>query len=234
MRLFMIISYDGSKFNGFQRQKSGRTIQNEIEESLSKYYNESICIKGAGRTDASVHAFGQTASFDVPYYKSDLKKYLNNSLLDIKIKKIKVVSDDFHARFSAKGKIYTYKLKLNTRVKSPYFLGVTNVNLKKMKEVSIVFLGAHNFKNFVSGSRQSYDTYIDSIKFYRFFNNVYIRFKGCGFYRYMVRNLVGAMLDVGRGRVSIDEVSVMLNNPDKKRQLSTAIPNGLYLNKVLY
>lgn len=234
MRLFIKIKYDGSKFCGFQRQKNVRTVQKEIEEVLSHYYNIDIKIKGAGRTDAGVHALGQTATFDVPYFKRNLKKYLNKNLNNIKVRKIKIVSDDFHARFSAKGKVYFYKIKLNDKGKDPYCLKVNNVDLKKMQMVSKLFIGEHDFKNFVSGSRDDYKTIIYNIKFYRFFNTLIIKFVGAGFFRYMVRNLVGAMLDVGRGKKDISCVKNMLLYPDEVKQLSTVLPNGLYLYKVLY
>lgn len=234
MRLLIIFSYDGSKFCGFQRQKDKRSVQKDIEDALSKIYLCDILIKGAGRTDSKVHAIGQTASFDVPYIYKGLKRILNKNLMDIKIRKIKKVSDDFHARFNAKGKVYFYKIKLNSREKSPYYLSVKNVNLKSMVKVSKLFLGTHNFKNFVAGERVNYQTYIKSIKFYYVFGFLYIKFTGAGFYRYMVRNLVGAMLDVGRGKKTVFEVKSMLDNPFLEKQLSTALPSGLYLLKVLY
>ena len=174
MRLFIKIKYDGSKFCGFQRQKKVKSVQKEIEEVLSHYYDMDIKIKGAGRTDAGVHALGQTATFDVPYFKRDLKTYMNKNLNNIKVKKVSIVSDDFHARFSAKGKIYLYKIKLNTKGKDPYYLKVKNVDIKKMKMVSKLFIGEHDFKNFVSGSRDDYKTLIYNIKFYRFFNTLII------------------------------------------------------------
>lgn len=234
MRLFIKIKYDGSKFCGFQRQKKVKSVQKEIEEVLSHYYDMDIKIKGAGRTDAGVHALGQTATFDAPYFKRDLKTYMNKNLNNIKVKKVSIVSDDFHARFSAKGKIYLYKIKLNTKGKDPYYLKVKNVDIKKMKMVSKLFIGEHDFKNFVSGSRDDYKTVIYNIKFYCFFNTLIIKFVGAGFFRYMVRNLVGAMLDVGRGKKTIGYVKDMLLYPDEEKQLSTVLPNGLYLYKVLY
>lgn len=234
MRLLIIFSYDGSKFCGFQRQNDKRSVQKDIEVAISQIYQKEILIKGAGRTDGGVHAIGQTATFDVPYIYKGLKRVLNNKLSDIKVRKIKKVNDNFHARFNARGKVYFYKIKLGSVKKSPYFLSIKNVDLKQMKKTSKLFLGAHNFKNFVSGRRDNYETYIDSIKFYRFFNVLYIKFVGAGFYRYMVRNLVGAIIDVGRGKATVFDIESMLNNPNTEKQLSTAVPNGLYLLRVLY
>lgn len=234
MRIFMEFRYDGSLFSGFQRQNKDRSVQKDIEDVLTSIYGEKIVIKGAGRTDAGVHALGQTATFDVPYYIEQLKDILNEQLSDIVIKRLKVVDEDFHARFSAIGKIYLYKIKLNSKGKNPYYICLKNVDINKMKEVAKLFVGTHNFKNFVSGERDDYETVIKSIKFYKVFNYMTIKFEGVGFYRYMVRNLVGAMIDVGKGKVEIEEVKNMLEHPEKTKQLSTALPNGLYLYKVLY
>ncbi len=234
MRIMIIFRYDGSRFSGFQRQNKVRSVQKDIEDVLTNIYKEDIQIKGAGRTDVGVHALGQTATFDVPYYIDNLKSIMNDQLLDIEIKKLSVVDDEFHARFSAKGKIYLYKIKLNSKDKSPYYISLKNIDVDKMKEVSKLFLGKHNFKNFVSGEREDYETVINSIKFYRFLNYMTIRFEGVGFYRYMVRNLVGAMIDVGKGKATYEDIQKMLEHPEKTKQLSTALPNGLYLYKVLY
>ncbi len=234
MRILIEFRYDGSMFSGFQRQNKDRSVQKDIEDTLASIYGEKIDIKGAGRTDAGVHALGQTATFDVPYYIEQLKDILNEKLSDIEIKKLKVVDDDFHARFSAIGKVYLYKIKLNSKGKSPYYICLKDIDIDKMKEVANVFVGTHNFKNFVSGERDNYETVIKSIKFYKVFNYMTIRFEGAGFYRYMVRNLVGAMIDAGKGKVTVDEVKSMLDHPEQHKQLSTALPNGLYLYKVLY
>lgn len=234
MRILIEFRYDGSMFSGFQRQNKDRSVQKDIEDTLASIYGEKIDIKGAGRTDAGVHALGQTATFDVPYYIEQLRSILNEKLSDIEIKKLKVVDDDFHARFSAIGKVYLYKIKLNSKGKNPYYICLKDIDIDKMKEVANVFVGTHNFKNFVSGERDNYETVIKSIKFYKVFNYMTIRFEGAGFYRYMVRNLVGAMIDAGKGKVTVDEVKSMLDHPEQHKQLSTALPNGLYLYKVLY
>ena len=234
MRLFIIFSYDGSKFNGFQRQKNVLSLQGSIEGALKEIYGTDIEIKGSGRTDAGVHAIGQTATFDVPYYINNLKRILNLSLTNITIKKVKIVDADFHARFSIKKKIYLYKIKLNTYGDNPYYLCLKDLDINKMKEVSKLFIGKHNFRNFVSGARNNYETIILDIKFYRWFNNLIIKFEGVGFYRYMVRNLVGAMIDVGKNRKSLEDVKTLLEHPEIDKQMSTAKANGLYLYKVVY
>src|SRR5574344_1864930 len=111
VRYKIVFAYDGSKFCGFQRQVNLRTVQGEIEKSISEIVGSSVNINGAGRTDAGVHAYGQVASFDVPYKIFFLKRKLNKNLVDIKIRNVKIVSTDFHARYSAIGKKYVYKIK---------------------------------------------------------------------------------------------------------------------------
>lgn len=103
-----------------------------------------------------------------------------------------------------------------------------------MKKCAKLFLGVHNFKNFVSGSRTNYDCIIYDISFRIKKNILEINFIGQSFYRYMVRNLVGAMLDVSTKKNTIEEIKEALDNPEKPKQFSTALPSGLYLNKVLY
>ena len=235
MKVMMVISYDGSKFHGFQRQNNVRNVQGYLEESLSNILNENIIIKGAGRTDAGVHAYYQVVHFETNNNISNLKNKLNNILTDVKVKKIKIVDDNFHARHSVKNKIYLYKVDLSNNKDTNYYLRVKNkLNIKKMKEASKVFLGTHDFENFVAGIREDYKSTIISIKIYKIGKTLYFKFKGYGFYRYMVRNLVGALLEVGKGKIEIEVIENMLNNKDNKRRLPTSSPNGLYLYKINY
>lgn len=234
MRYLISFSYDGSKFNGFQRQKNVRNVQGEIENALSTFYLEKIVIKGAGRTDKGVHAYNQKAHFDIDSDIKGLKKYLNKYLNDIKIKSIKNVDDNFHARHSVKRKKYIYKVSYNMKDDSNYYLLLRNkVNLNKMKSASKIFIGTHDFKNFVSGERINYETTIYNIKIVKIFKRIYFIFDGIGFYRYMIRNLVGALLEVGKEKVSKQELNDMLSNVSEKR-LPTAFPNGLYLVDIKY
>lgn len=234
MKLLIIFSYDGSKFYGFQRQKDKRNVQGTIEEALSKIYSKEIQIKGAGRTDRGVHAKNQAAHFVVPYKVSGLKRKLNSYLNDIKIKRVKTVEDDFHARHSVKSKTYIYKIALNGNKNSNYFYNLKySVDIDKMKKVANYFVGTHDFKNFVSGKRDDYTSTIFSIKFKKKRNILTIAFKGVGFYRYMVRNLVGALIAVGRGKVNEQDILYALNCQENM-QFPTAPPNGLYLRNIEY
>lgn len=235
MRYMIVFKYDGSKFHGFQRQNNVRNVQGELESSLSLILNESICIKGAGRTDRGVHANYQVAHFDTEKNINKLKKKLNYILNDIKILKIKKVSDNFHARHSVKNKTYIYKLDLTKKRDINYYGNVnTKLDIKKMKDASKVFIGTHDFKNFVSGERLDYTGTIFSIKIYKFNNILYFKFKGIGFFRYMVRNLVGALIEIGKNKIDKSVIINMINNLDEEKRLPTSSPNGLYLHKINY
>lgn len=233
MKYLISLKYDGSKFNGFQRQKNVRNVQKELENSLSNFYKEAVLIKGAGRTDRGVHANDQKAHFETNRNIKGLKKYLNSNLVDIKIKSIKKVGEDFHARFSVKSKRYVYKITFNKKDDQRYYLYQRNLDINKMKECAKLFVGTHDFRNFVSGYRDDYTTTIFKIKFHYFFKRLYIVFDGIGFYRYMVRNLVGALIQVGKNKVSIEEINNMINCTTSKRT-NTAPANGLYLVKITY
>lgn len=235
MKYMMVISYDGSKFHGFQRQRNVRNVQGYLEDELSKLLNEEIVVKGAGRTDRGVHALYQVVHFETSKDVSNLKKALNNILEDLKIKKLKRVNKDFHARHSVKNKTYLYKVDLSNNKDDNYYLKVRNkLDIKEMKKVSSLFLGTHDFKNFVAGERLDYIGTILDIKIYKFNNILYFKFKGIGFYRYMVRNLVGALLEVGKGKASKETIENMLEHPEIDKRLPTSSPNGLYLLKINY
>lgn len=235
MRYLMRFSYDGSKFYGFQRQSKVRTVQKELETALSEVLKQDIKIKGAGRTDKGVHAQNQTAHFDVDCNIINLKKELNSKIKDIKIKSIKKVSLDFHARYSVKEKKYSYKISYNCHDDENYYYYLRKkINIKKIKTAAKYFVGTHNFKNFTSGKRSDYQTTIYKVKIKKWGSKIVISFIGIGFYRYMVRNLVGALIDVGKNKIEPEVIKKMIDNPEIPKQLSTVLPNGLYLNVIKY
>ena len=233
MRLMLVVSYDGSKFHGFQRQKNVKNVQGYLEEGLSKLYQQEILVKGAGRTDAYVHAKYQVVHFDCAYKIKGLKKKLNKLLPDIYIRKVKVVNEDFHARHSVYNKTYLYKIDLSLKKDENYYLRVNHLNIKKMQEASRLFIGTHDFRAFVAGERINYITTIDKIKIYKIGTTLYLKFTGKSFYRYMVRNLVGALILVGKDKIDGQLINDMLNNKTDRR-LDTSSPKGLYLVKIRY
>lgn len=237
MRYLMEISYDGSKFYGFQRQNNLRSVQKDLEDILSKYFKTDLQIKGAGRTDRGVHANGQRAHYDVDKTVSliELKKYINSHSKDLKVKSIKIVSEDIHSRFSVKKKHYSYKISFNNKdYNSDYCYYQKKLDIKLMKEASKLFLGIHNFQNFVSGTRDNYECIIYKIKFRKFFHRLTIHFYGKSFYRYMVRNMVGALIDVGKHKVKSERITKLLVSEKTDKMLSTAPAKGLTLEKIYY
>lgn len=237
MRYLIEMSYDGSKYYGFQRQNNLRSVQKDLEDELSKYLNCDIKIKGAGRTDRGVHAHGQRAHFDFDNKINikDLKKYLNTNLKDLRIKNIKQVTDEVHSRFSVKKKCYSYKISFNKNdYNSNYVTYQKILDVKLMKEASKQFLGVHNFQNFVSGTRDNYECIIYKIKFKKMFNKLTIYFYGKSFYRYMVRNMVGALIDVGKYKVDPIRITQLLSMEKTDKMLSTAPAKGLTLEKIYY
>lgn len=234
MKYMLVMSYDGSKYHGFQRQKNLKSVQGEVEQVLSKLLNENIEIKGSGRTDRGVHAKCQVAHLITNKKVKGLKNILNKNLEDIRISKIKKVKDSFHARHSVWKKVYVYKIDTTGNKDSNYYMIEKRaLDIKKIKEAAKIFVGKHNFKNFASGERENYETFIFDIKVYRRNKVIYLKFIGTGFFRYMVRNLVGALLEVGKNKIDIMELKDILELRNERR-LSTAKANGLYLEKIIY
>ena len=240
MRYLMKVSYDGSGFYGFQRLNDYRTVQKVLEEALGVVNKGEVLVKGASRTDKGVHAYGQMIHFDIDYdIPVDRLMYAVNRILDndIRVLDCKKVGNDFHARFKKKKKKYVYKINLGDFdcLKSRYFLQVYGkLDIDKMRECAKVFLGCHDFRNFVAGERNNYLMCVEDIKFNMSNDILEIEFLGKSFYRYMVRNMVGAMLEVGMHKKEICDVSKMLDDYMVKMQMITASACGLYLMDIEY
>ncbi len=240
MRYLMKVSYDGSGFYGFQRLNDYRTVQKVLEEALGVINKGDVLVKGASRTDKGVHAYGQMIHFDIDYdIPADRLMYAVNRILDndIRVLDCKKVGNDFHARFNVKRKKYVYKINLGDFdcLKSRYFLQVyEKLDIDKMRECAKVFLGCHDFRNFVAGERDNYLMCVEDIKFNMSNDILEIEFLGKSFYRYMVRNMVGAMLEVGMHKKEICDVSKMLDDYMIKKQMMTAPACGLYLMDIEY
>lgn len=240
MRYLIKMQYDGSKFFGFQRQNDKVTVQGELEKALTIINKSSVIIKGAGRTDVGVHAYGQCAHFDLDMnIPNDRLLTAINSIVHpyINIVSCETVDKDFHARFSVDEKEYIYKIwtgDYNPCLSDYYLMYEYKLDIRKLKECSKLFLGVHDFHNFVSGERENYEAIIKSIKVKKEKDFVTITFVGKSFYRYMVRNLVGAMLDYNEGKCDLDLIKHMLNKKDFNYQMRTAPANGLYLRGVKY
>ena len=239
MSYLIKIAYDGSKFYGFQRLNEEVTVQKTLEEALSKINKSDVVVKGAGRTDRGVHANCQCVSFnlDINIDCGGLKDALNSLVKPyIYVKEVEEVNEDFHARFSVTKKRYVYKINLgeyNPIMQDYVYQSPYELDLDLMREVSKLYLGAHDFRNFVSGERDNYDCIIYDIDFEIKNDILMITFEGKSFYRYMIRNLVGAMIEVARGKISLDYVKEMLESKEEKTTF-TAPANGLYLDFIDY
>lgn len=239
MRFLASISYDGSNFYGFQRLNEERSVQRELEMALTKINKSKVTVKGAGRTDRGVHALDQKCHFDldININEEGLKKALNSLLpSDIYINNIQTVNKDFHARFMVKKKIYYYIINMGKYdvIKDKYLYNYgKKLNIKKMRKAAKVLIGRHSYQAFVSGIRNNYNSEIYDINFKKRGNKLVIKFIGTSFYRYMVRNLVGALISVSNNKISINDLKEMINN-EKKMNYLTVPGNGLYLENVEY
>jgi len=242
MRYLMTFSYDGTLFSGYQIQKNKRTVEEEIEKVLRKInHNKEIKIYSSGRTDTHVHALNQKAHFDFEEYDIELLKYKINKMLpnDIYVKKIEEVDNDFHARFNKKIKEYTYKINLleyNPFEYNYVYQYNKNLNIKNMKEAIKYFIGEHDFTSFTAAKgkkedmvRTIYDATIEEKD-----GIIEIKFKGNGFLQYMVRNMVGLLIDVGEDKKEPKEVLEILEKKNRIYASKTFSPVGLYLSDIIY
>lgn len=246
MRILANVCYDGTNYQGWQKQSNAPSIQEEIEKVLSQILNCKITIYGSGRTDAGVHAFGQTFHFDID--KEDLGlnrlKYSVNRLLpeDIKINSFQVVNDDFHARYSAKYKVYRYVIRFGER--NPflrnYEYNLANAfNFELFLDAIKIFEGTHNFKNFNSKpeDEKNFVRTIEAIDvlYNEKEGNITIEFVGDGFMRYMIRDMVGTAIAVAIGKEDIDFIIANLKDDSERNIVSYKAPaSGLFLKEVRY
>lgn len=240
MKYLITISYDGSKYYGFQRLNDLPSVQKELEDAISIINKDRIEVKGSGRTDRGVHALRQRCHFELNY-DIPCERLINaiNSLLSNYIRVIDCVKvdNDFHARFNVKRKIYKYIINMGKYdvIKEDYLYNYCKkLNINNMKRASRSLLGKHSYKVFVSGNRDNYNSEIYDIKFKKDKDILIIEFIGKSFYRYMVRNMVGALILVGSGKITIDEFNNMVDNEETEYSYLTVPSNGLYLESVEY
>ncbi len=242
MKYKMIIAYDGTDYGGWQVQPNAVSIQSLIQKALSTILRAEVDLTGSGRTDAGVHAIGQTAHFVAG--SIDLEKILVslNGLLpsDIRILSLEPVSEDFHARYSSRSKIYRYHLHLD-RIPDPFkrrfaYHVPHPVDLTLLQNAATHFIGTHDFTSFANvGS--AFDDAIRTL--YRLDlieekGGVALEFEGDGFLYKMVRNLVGTLLDIAAGKMDLKEVPAILAAKDRRAAGITAPPHGLFLVEVKY
>ena len=240
----LIIEYDGSRYHGWQRQKNELSIQGEIEVALKTITQKSVTVISSGRTDAGVHAEGQVANFkcDTRLKSEALMNGLNSLLAeDIKIKACEAVDASFHARYDAKSKIYHYKILNRPRpaaIGRQYLWFVRKaLNREAMQAAIAHIIGRHDFKAFVgSGSpRQSSIRKVYSADLVAHESGLLLfHIEADGFLRYMVRNIVGTLVDVGLEKLTPHDFKRILDCKDRSQASATAPAQGLTLVKVNY
>ncbi len=242
MRYLAIIEYVGTNYAGWQIQKDEVTIQAEVEKVLSRILNTPTKVYASGRTDAGVHALGQTFHFDT-IKKLDLDKftYSVNSLLPSDMRVINIVEkrEDFHARYSVKSKRYDYLI--NTGEYNPFERDLVyqfqrKLDLNKIKEALDALVGEHCFKNFTSKLEDdsNYVRKIYEASLTTEGDVIRISFVGSGFMRYMMRMIVGCLIEIGLGKMSVMELKIYLVETHRKIVPYKAPACGLYLMELTY
>ncbi len=240
----MTISYDGTKYSGWQSQhNTDNTIQSKIESVLNKLCGETISVIGAGRTDSGVHAKGMVANvhLNTKLTCEELKNYLNKYLpADICINEIKEASERFHSRYNATGKLYQYSCYIGNEkpiFDRNYVYKIDRLpSLTQMRLAADLLTGTHDFKAFCGNPKfnKSSVRTIDKIKIFTENDYLYFTYHGNGFLQNMVRILTGTLLEIGYGEKSILDINDILESKDRKKAGFMAPACGLCLLEVEY
>lgn len=240
----LTIEYDGTRYHGWQVQPNGPSIQQEIESAIETMTQNKIRLLASGRTDAGVHALGQVANFTchTSISPAAFQKGLNSILPDdIVIRHTVLVPSQFHARYDAKGKLYRYHI-LNHSIPSAIDRRYTwwirsPLDLEAMREAAAIIIGEHDFKAFEGAGSPRSHTIRKVVKAdftRRPTDRITFDIQANGFLRYMVRNIVGTLVDVGLNKKSPAQVKQILDAKDRSLASATAPANGLFLVEVYY
>jgi tRNA pseudouridine38-40 synthase len=237
----VVLAYDGTDFRGWQRQPDGRTVQGVLEEAVRKVTQKKTVVHGAGRTDAGVHALGQVANFRGAFKLTDdvLLRALNAVLPpDVRIFSLEPAPDGFHARKSARSKVYRYRIvhapqmsPLDRRyvLHWPYPL-----DLRAMRQAARLFVRTDDFSAFSSNRERSPVRTVRRSEIRKTGPEIVYTVEAGGFLRYMVRTIVGTLIEVGRGRIAPDQVEEIFRRRDRSLAGPTAAARGLTLVRVDY
>ena len=249
MNFKLLIQYDGTDFHGWQVQNGERTVQGELERIIGMLEDAPVKVAGSGRTDAGVHAEGQVASvfMNREFTPQRLRGAINGNMWrDLRIMNVEKAPDDFHARFSAKMKTYVYRV-VNAPVISPFWLRYAHhearpLDVGRMNTTARVFLGEHDWTAF-SSANSDVENRVRTIREFNVESYwdaragasvIEFRISANGFLRYMVRSIVGTMLEVGRGEKDSDTIQTAIVTGDRSLAGKTALAQGLTLVKVHY
>ena len=256
VRLKLVLAYVGTRFSGWQiqggaQEKTSRTVQGCLEKAVAAIVGKPVRVHGAGRTDAGVHALGQVAHFDIPKEKASIDWQLAlNGLLpgDVRVLEAGEVDPDFHARFSAQSKIYTYNLWLTRRFVLPQrsrAVWVTGpLDLDAMARGAALFLGERDFAAFQNQGTEVKSTVRKMYDISYSFRHTEPRAQeglevewtlhASGFLKQMARNIMGCLVAVGKGKIPAEDIKVLLEKKDRTMAPATAPPQGLTMCQVLY
>lgn len=235
------IEFDGTRYSGWQKQPNSNTVEEEIESALSQILPKSVDVIGQGRTDSGVHAEEQIAHFDFPdELDGDRILYALLGVLphDIAVWDMQQVDDDFHARFDAVARRYRYQI---IRRPAPLMRSVSemvldDLDLDKMRHCAQKVQGMHNFDSFTKPDNQNPDS-VCEVTQSSFTDDEYLlcyHVEANRFVRHMVRRLVGTMLEVGKGKRTVEKFEDMIDNPSKRKNGHGASAQGLILEKVKF
>jgi tRNA pseudouridine38-40 synthase len=242
-RIALGVAYDGRPWQGWQTQPHGQTVQDTLEHALHLFTSVATSTVCAGRTDTGVHGLNQVVHLDTTVSRS-LESWVrgtNAHLPDsISVQWAQEVPEQFHARFSATDRSYAYVI-LNTRVRHPMWQGRAGwvfqpLNLDRMKEAAQGLLGEHDFSSFRSSQCQAKSPVrtIHQLDFFQQGPRIVVQLRANAFLHHMVRNIIGALVQVGQGREPVDYVEKLLAVKDRTQGAPTFAPEGLYLTNVSY
>jgi len=245
MRWKCICAYDGTDFDGWQRQPSGRAVQNYLEAALTQVFDRALQIQGSGRTDAGVHARGQCFHFDADWAHAPEKliRALHSILpSSIRIHSVRPIGEDFHARFSVKGKRYIYRYYLGRAdpVDDRYVWACRDLplDLAAMQAAAEVLTGTHDFTAYSASHGKDSDPNpvktVTRLALRRKGKHLRLDAEGSGFLYRMVRSFAGALYAVGRGRLSPGNIAEILESKQRTHRIVTAPAKGLFLDEVFY
>lgn len=244
-RIRLTVAYVGTRYHGWQVQATGPTIQGAIEDRLARICGEPVRLHGSGRTDSGVHALGQVAHFDAPESKKHVPwgQALNSMLPDdITIVDAVEAPLDFHARFSVRSKRYAYTLWTEPRFtlpqRAPFVWPVRGLNFEVMDQAAAILTGTHDFAAFQNAGTEIKGT-VRTLEPIERAPGTHpaewvFRFQADGFLKQMVRNLMGLLVEVGRGGLGPADARDILEGLDRRKAPATAPPQGLTLEQVIY
>lgn len=247
LRLRLLIAYDGRPFRGWQSQATKDAVQDHLEAAFANTIGEKVSVQGSGRTDAGVHALAQIAHADVPAEKVPVEQWrgaLNNFLpQEVRVLKVTRAAPDFHARFDARGKIYTYRI-WNEQYQHPLEIGrawhmPSKLDLDIVRAGADLYLGQHDFAGFAANRAPGYtaETTVRTIHKIDLHHRgclVTLRYEGDGFLYKMIRILTGTLIRCAQGREKLDFIREVLAAKGARKSSFAAPAEGLYLTRVLY